>query len=195
MRPVLEPNNIYAHRHEEQDVVLWYNRALWHSIASSGDTLTPNQCLIHVPSDRISRIIWSSNHASMQCCSFRSSCRCYSADGVSIDRGLEKRPAQQFFVYVLIWNAMIIESWILPHADSLKSCLGLAVSSRSLRLRMMIDYRLRWGECCGCNNVQKEISWKVEGSFNSKAFWRKNSRKEHGLSFWNLCPKNPHKNV
>jgi hypothetical protein len=34
MRPVLEPNNIYAHRHEEQDVILWYNRALWHSIVS-----------------------------------------------------------------------------------------------------------------------------------------------------------------
>jgi hypothetical protein len=34
MRPVLEPSNIYAHRHEEQDVILWYNRALWHSIVS-----------------------------------------------------------------------------------------------------------------------------------------------------------------
>lgn len=32
MRPVLEPSNIYAHAHEEQDVILWYNRALWHSI-------------------------------------------------------------------------------------------------------------------------------------------------------------------
>lgn len=32
MSPVLSPENIYAHRHEEQDVILWYNRALWHSI-------------------------------------------------------------------------------------------------------------------------------------------------------------------
>jgi alpha-ketoglutarate-dependent taurine dioxygenase len=32
MRPVLSPENIYAHRHEEQDVILWYNRAVWHSI-------------------------------------------------------------------------------------------------------------------------------------------------------------------
>ncbi|KKY15334.1 putative alpha-ketoglutarate dependent xanthine dioxygenase [Phaeomoniella chlamydospora] len=32
MRPVLSPENIYAHKHDEQDVVLWYNRALWHSI-------------------------------------------------------------------------------------------------------------------------------------------------------------------
>lgn len=38
MRPVLEPENIYAHRHEEQDVILWYNRALWHTIVS-------NRCL------------------------------------------------------------------------------------------------------------------------------------------------------
>ena len=35
MRPVLEPSNIYAHRHEEQDVILWYNRAVWHSIVST----------------------------------------------------------------------------------------------------------------------------------------------------------------
>jgi len=34
MRPTLDPSNIYAHRHEEQDVILWYNRALWHSIVS-----------------------------------------------------------------------------------------------------------------------------------------------------------------
>lgn len=32
MRPVLSPENIYAHPHKEQDVILWYNRALWHSI-------------------------------------------------------------------------------------------------------------------------------------------------------------------
>jgi len=32
MRPVLQPENIYAHPHQEQDVILWYNRALWHSI-------------------------------------------------------------------------------------------------------------------------------------------------------------------
>jgi alpha-ketoglutarate-dependent taurine dioxygenase len=34
MRPVLKPENVYAHPHHEQDVILWYNRALWHSIVS-----------------------------------------------------------------------------------------------------------------------------------------------------------------
>jgi alpha-ketoglutarate-dependent taurine dioxygenase len=34
MKPVLQPENIYAHPHAEQDVILWYNRALWHSIVS-----------------------------------------------------------------------------------------------------------------------------------------------------------------
>jgi len=32
MKPVLQPENIYGHPHQEQDVILWYNRALWHSI-------------------------------------------------------------------------------------------------------------------------------------------------------------------
>jgi alpha-ketoglutarate-dependent taurine dioxygenase len=32
MSPVLSPENIYAHPHQEGDVILWYNRALWHSI-------------------------------------------------------------------------------------------------------------------------------------------------------------------
>jgi len=47
MRPVLEPSNIYAHRHEEQDVILWYNRALWHSITEFPDSYGPrimHQC-------------------------------------------------------------------------------------------------------------------------------------------------------
>ncbi|TVY58642.1 putative dioxygenase [Lachnellula cervina] len=47
MRPVLEPNNIYAHRHEEQDVILWYNRALWHSITEFPESYGPrimHQC-------------------------------------------------------------------------------------------------------------------------------------------------------
>lgn len=35
MSPVLSPENIYAHNHQEQDVILWYNRALWHSIVSA----------------------------------------------------------------------------------------------------------------------------------------------------------------
>lgn len=35
MRPALQPENIYAHPHTEQDVILWYNRALWHSIVSA----------------------------------------------------------------------------------------------------------------------------------------------------------------
>lgn len=35
MKPALQPENIYAHPHQEQDVILWYNRALWHSIVSA----------------------------------------------------------------------------------------------------------------------------------------------------------------
>jgi xanthine dioxygenase len=35
MRPAIQPENVYAHHHAEQDVVLWYNRALWHSVVSS----------------------------------------------------------------------------------------------------------------------------------------------------------------
>jgi hypothetical protein len=68
MRPVLEPSNIYAHRHEEQDVILWYNRALWHSIVScrlillfEGSNSRP---------DRVSRVLWPQNYASMQYCCF-----------------------------------------------------------------------------------------------------------------------------
>lgn len=41
MRPAISPENIYAHRHDEQDVVLWYNRALWHSIVSAIATHNP----------------------------------------------------------------------------------------------------------------------------------------------------------
>ncbi|KAI0484975.1 TfdA family taurine catabolism dioxygenase TauD [Xylariaceae sp. FL0804] len=47
MRPVLSPENIYAHRHEEQDVILWYNRALWHSITEFPKSYGPrvmHQC-------------------------------------------------------------------------------------------------------------------------------------------------------
>ncbi|CAH0052010.1 unnamed protein product [Clonostachys solani] len=47
MRPALEPENIYAHRHEEQDVILWYNRALWHSITEFPKSYGPrimHQC-------------------------------------------------------------------------------------------------------------------------------------------------------
>ncbi|PSS18716.1 hypothetical protein M430DRAFT_50709 [Amorphotheca resinae ATCC 22711] len=49
MRPVLEPSNIYAHAHEEQDVILWYNRALWHSITEFPTSYGPrimHQCNI-----------------------------------------------------------------------------------------------------------------------------------------------------
>ncbi|KAH8683086.1 alpha-ketoglutarate dependent xanthine dioxygenase [Tricladium varicosporioides] len=49
MRPALEPGNIYAHRHEEQDVILWYNRALWHSITEFPESYGPrimHQCNI-----------------------------------------------------------------------------------------------------------------------------------------------------
>ncbi|KAI5238979.1 hypothetical protein E4T43_07027 [Aureobasidium subglaciale] len=49
MRPVLEPENIYAHPHEEQDVILWYNRALWHSITEFPKSYGPrimHQCNI-----------------------------------------------------------------------------------------------------------------------------------------------------
>ncbi|KAH7155931.1 alpha-ketoglutarate dependent xanthine dioxygenase [Dactylonectria macrodidyma] len=47
MRPVLNPENIYAHPHEEQDVILWYNRALWHSITEFPKSYGPrimHQC-------------------------------------------------------------------------------------------------------------------------------------------------------
>ncbi|KAF2160197.1 hypothetical protein M409DRAFT_70561 [Zasmidium cellare ATCC 36951] len=47
MRPVLSPENIYAHNHQEQDVILWYNRALWHSITEFPESYGPrvmHQC-------------------------------------------------------------------------------------------------------------------------------------------------------
>ncbi|KAH6670289.1 alpha-ketoglutarate dependent xanthine dioxygenase [Plectosphaerella plurivora] len=49
MRPVLQPENIYAHPHQEQDVILWYNRALWHSITEFPKSYGPrvmHQCNI-----------------------------------------------------------------------------------------------------------------------------------------------------
>lgn len=36
MRPAVKPSNIYAHHYEESEVVLWYNRAVWHSVVSLG---------------------------------------------------------------------------------------------------------------------------------------------------------------
>ncbi|KAI9733814.1 MAG: hypothetical protein M1818_007081 [Claussenomyces sp. TS43310] len=47
MRPVLEPRYIYAHRHEPGEVLLWYNRALWHSITEFPTSYGPrvmHQC-------------------------------------------------------------------------------------------------------------------------------------------------------
>ncbi|KAM5386434.1 hypothetical protein ACJZ2D_000397 [Fusarium nematophilum] len=47
MRPALQPEIIYDHPHHEQDVVLWYNRALWHSIAEFPKSYGPrvmHQC-------------------------------------------------------------------------------------------------------------------------------------------------------
>ncbi|KAL4938323.1 hypothetical protein BDV06DRAFT_226090 [Aspergillus oleicola] len=49
MSPVLSPENIYAHPHQEQDVILWYNRALWHSITEFPESYGPrtmHQCNI-----------------------------------------------------------------------------------------------------------------------------------------------------
>ncbi|KIW82413.1 hypothetical protein Z517_05440 [Fonsecaea pedrosoi CBS 271.37] len=49
MRPAISPENIYAHPHQEQDVVLWYNRALWHSITEFPESYGPrimHQCNI-----------------------------------------------------------------------------------------------------------------------------------------------------
>ena len=49
MRPALQPENIYAHPHKEQDVILWYNRALWHSITEFPKSYGPrvmHQCNI-----------------------------------------------------------------------------------------------------------------------------------------------------
>ncbi|EEA21191.1 conserved hypothetical protein [Talaromyces marneffei ATCC 18224] len=48
-RPVLSPENIYPHPHKEQDVILWYNRALWHSITEFPESYGPrimHQCNI-----------------------------------------------------------------------------------------------------------------------------------------------------
>lgn len=47
IRPVLSPKDIYAHRHEEQDVILWYNRAVWLSITDLPESYGPrimHQC-------------------------------------------------------------------------------------------------------------------------------------------------------
>ncbi|KAF2092330.1 Clavaminate synthase-like protein [Saccharata proteae CBS 121410] len=47
MRPAISPENIYAHRHHEGDVILWYNRALWHSITEFPESYGPrimHQC-------------------------------------------------------------------------------------------------------------------------------------------------------
>ncbi|KAL4928097.1 uncharacterized protein BDV17DRAFT_264823 [Aspergillus undulatus] len=49
--PVLSPENIYAHPHQEQDEILWYNRELWHSITEFPefyDPRTMHQCNIAV---------------------------------------------------------------------------------------------------------------------------------------------------
>lgn len=70
MRPVLSPENIYAHRHDEQDVVLWYNRALWHSIVSVMDIdvdVDPGSrdSQTDTAIDRVSQVIWPPDHASV----------------------------------------------------------------------------------------------------------------------------------
>ncbi|KAM0322271.1 hypothetical protein ACHAQA_009560 [Verticillium albo-atrum] len=49
MTPAIQPENIYAHPHQEQDVILWYNRALWHSITEFPKSYGPrvmHQCNI-----------------------------------------------------------------------------------------------------------------------------------------------------
>ncbi|KAL5343443.1 putative dioxygenase [Aspergillus crustosus] len=49
MSPVLSPENIYAHPHQEGDVIIWYNRALWHSITEFPESYGPrvmHQCNI-----------------------------------------------------------------------------------------------------------------------------------------------------
>ena len=49
MRPAIEPENIFVHDYKENDVVLWYNRALWHSIMEYPDSCGPrvmHQCNI-----------------------------------------------------------------------------------------------------------------------------------------------------
>lgn len=69
MRPVLQPDNIYAHRHEEQDVILWYNRALWHSIVSTlernAEIVVKDTRLIWIFTDRVSQVVRTKGHASM----------------------------------------------------------------------------------------------------------------------------------
>ncbi|KAH7020728.1 alpha-ketoglutarate dependent xanthine dioxygenase [Microdochium trichocladiopsis] len=54
MRPAIQPENIYAHHHTEQDVVLWYNRALWHSVTEFPDSYGPrimHQCNVAASDD------------------------------------------------------------------------------------------------------------------------------------------------
>jgi alpha-ketoglutarate-dependent taurine dioxygenase len=74
MSPILSPENIYAHPHEEQDVILWYNRALWHSIVriqpSKMRTKNSNEIQTEFPESYGPRImhqcnIAASDHPSM----------------------------------------------------------------------------------------------------------------------------------
>jgi hypothetical protein len=66
MRPVLKPENVYAHPHQEQDVILWYNRALWHSIVSLAHTALVRLALIACV-DRVSKVVRTKGHAPVQC--------------------------------------------------------------------------------------------------------------------------------
>jgi len=71
MRPALSPENIYAHRHDEQDVLLWYNRALWHSIVSFRGPVEIFSLMLSP--DGISRVLWPEDHAPVQHRRIRSS--------------------------------------------------------------------------------------------------------------------------
>jgi len=54
MRPAIEPENIFAHAYKEGDVILWYNRALWHSIMEFPESYGPrimHQCNVAASDD------------------------------------------------------------------------------------------------------------------------------------------------
>ena len=67
MRPALDPKYIYAHRHEEQDVILWYNRALWHSIVSCPAVVFMSK-LANEPADGVPQVLRPKSDAPVQYC-------------------------------------------------------------------------------------------------------------------------------
>lgn len=56
MRPAIAPGNVYAHAWEEGDLVVFYNRGVWHSVTgqfSEGESRLMHQCNLASASDPI----------------------------------------------------------------------------------------------------------------------------------------------